>query len=107
MGNFILVIASILAIWGVKSCSDYTKTPEYQAQRKAERKRCETPRLVSEIDGVKLYAIYLDGPDYSCGQLPVYFSRSGTQTEHTEHHGKSSTTVIDRVSGADVTPGKE
>lgn len=71
-------------------------SPEYKAKEEARRVECLKPKLVSEAEGVKLYAI--NYPDTECPDRPVYFSKSGTKTTHTERHGKTTRTYDDEVS---------
>ncbi len=82
--------------FGIKSCSDYENTPEYRLKQQNRLNECNTPRLVSEIDGVKLYVVKPE-----CGR-EVYFSKSGTHTIHTERHGKMAIIYSDNVSNSEV-----
>lgn len=91
---FIIAVIAGLS-FGVKSCVDHENTPEYRANQAAEMKDCETPKLVSEIDGLKLYVIRPN-----CDR-EVYFSRAGTHTTHTERHGKSTHTYDDDTSNGE------
>ena len=91
------LLCCVPVIWGIKSCSDYYGSPEYKTEHAELIKQCHTPVLISEVDDVKLYAINLDS---DCDERPVYFSKSGTHTTHTELHGKTSRTYNDDVPAA-------
>ncbi len=97
-GNFIFILIMLLLTLGVVKCNQYMNTPEYKAARAAERAICLKPQLVSEIDGVRLYVI--NPPDMHCPERPVYFSKSGTKTTHTERRGKTTHIIDDEVSNA-------
>lgn len=64
---------------------------------------CRQPQLISEQDGVKLYAYRSH-----CGAEPIYFSSGGTQWEecHAERSGKTSRVVCEqkRISNAHPLP---
>lgn len=83
------------AVLEMHSCSVEHDTPEYKAKQEAELKDARTPKLVSSVNGIELYVVRPDG------YTPVYFSKSGTHTTHTERHGKAAVTVNDDVSNAE------
>ncbi len=93
-GWITLLLLLIGVSFGVNTCSNYMDTPEYKSKREARLKECNTPYFVSEVDGIKLYVIQPD-----CGR-PVYFSKTGTHTTHTERRGKASIEVDDDTSNA-------
>jgi hypothetical protein len=78
--------------FGINGCVEHENTPEYKAMQAARLKKCETPELVSEVDGIKLFVV-----QPNCGRN-VYFSKSGTHTTHTERRGKTTSTYDDDVS---------
>lgn len=88
--TFLAICAAV--VFGIHSCSVTMDSPEYKAKQEAEQKECNTPHIVSEVDGVKLYAI-----KPNCDRW-VYFSEKGTHTTHSERHGKTSTEVDDDTS---------
>lgn len=68
-----------------------------RAEEADRQRECNTPVLVSEIDGIRLYK------KIGChGERDVFFSASGTHTTHTERHGKSTTTYDDDVFNSEV-----
>lgn len=87
---------SVFFIYKVHSCDVEHDSPKYKALQEEKLKKCNTPKLVSQIDGVSLYVV---SPDCD---TPVYFSKSGTHTTHEEQHGKTVETVNDDVSNTEV-----
>mgnify|MGYP003395425659 CR=1 FL=1 len=89
---WVFIICAVVGIgFGITSCVWHENTPEYKAVEAVRIKTCETPSLVSEIDGVRLYVV-----SPNCDRA-VYFSKSGTHTTHSEIHGKTSREYDDDV----------
>lgn len=61
--------------------------PRHEEEQAKRIKACETPELVTQADGVKLYRI-----NPRCWGKYVYFSRSGTSTTEQECTGSKART---------------
>lgn len=96
IGEFVCCLIGCGILFGVYSCTVEANSPAGQARAAAYKKKCETPVLVSEIDGLKLYSVEPD-----CGRK-VYFSAAGTSTTHTE--GRTMGKVHETVTVDDVVP---
>lgn len=99
-------VAVLFLSW-ITSCNpnDMECLRKERMEKAAEVKReeeCKKPYLVSEAEGVKLYAINYEREGVRCYGREVFFSKSGTHTTHTERHGKTTTTYDDDVSNAEA-----
>lgn len=98
---WVLVFISMAALF-VSSCrdtqayADYRQSEARDAEEKAMRRRAvETPHVVREADGCKVYA-------FESGGHTHYFTRCPGETTQTDttrviHSGKTSKTVIESV----------
>lgn len=71
-----------VAVLGLTGC--FGPTPE-------QRKFCETPELITQVDDVELWRVYP-----GCGRA-VYFSKLGTDSTHLEQQGKTQVEIPDHV----------
>lgn len=93
-----IFLACAVALWGsIYSDGAQKAYDEGHAERETREAECRRVKEVTEQDGVRLY-VYQP----SCGSHPVYFSRSGTMTTETIHHGKTSETVRHDVPNAEA-----
>jgi len=93
--NFGLKVILVWVVAGMIGWSFWKLSPSTESLKSADA-ACRIPRLVSEVDGLKLYVVR-DG----CASYAIYFSSSGTQTSRQECHwvGKVRTckTITERV----------
>lgn len=86
-GWFLVVVFA--AAW---SCWHWWPTPEeqaaYDARKAAEQRARETPHVVREADGCKVYAFERDGRDHYFTRCPA---STDTETTWTERCGKNCT----------------
>lgn len=116
-GDIVIICVLGLIAVGVTSCMNYSEScwwggdecrksvAEANVRRASDKKalaaRCGRTRLVSTApDGVQLWVTNEDRDCRNNDGRPVYFSSAGTQTTHTERHGKVTHTYDDAVSNA-------
>ena len=84
--TLIMIGVSVAIVAGMYGCSQSQWAADFGKKMEAKEAECQKPKLLSEVDGVRLYSYRR-----SCGSDPVYFSASGTNWETQECSGSGKT----------------
>jgi hypothetical protein len=86
--------AVVVGLFGVKSCADSDWYQKQMSANAAARTARETPHVIREKDGCKVYAFERDGRDH-------YFTRCGevvtTETNWTQSCGKNCSKQVSDI----------